>query len=282
MDDGRVAFDLLVCDTLEDAARLSEELVDINKQRQNLTEKIVKDIKNGAADMVYHGKNTIFVYDKDWKIGVLGLIAGRLSREHNKPTFALTNVGDGIVGSGRSIDAFDMIAALHAHEDLFERFGGHKQACGLTIADRDILHDMVETIDEFATEQLENVDMTPILNVDMEIDLSEVTWDFVDLLTRFEPFGMGNSQPLFLIRGARICGFDLLGKKSNHIRFSMCDGKGIAHKMMAFSKGNTWSEYLKEDLMVDVVCTIGINYWRGNKSIQMTIEDIRPAEKHLT
>jgi len=209
---------------------------------------------------------------------VAGIVAGRIRENTNRPTVLLTQ-GDGAMkGSGRSVPVFNLYEALYAQRDLFTRFGGHAMAAGLTIPAENIPK-LREALNREC--QLTEEDFRPVLNIDRELDATEVTLALSDELTRLTPFGKDNNEPLFLTRGLLAENVRVLDEKRTLI-FTLYSPGGGRVKGIAFSMNEIYAERLAEKGLtpqknggytIDVVYNVETNVYNGVTSVQMRIRD---------
>lgn len=280
VDHANIAYNLLITDDFDEAETLSNTLNETNIARQKLTEEMVRDIE---VEMEEQKDNSIlFAYREDWMMGVVGLVAGRVSEKYNKPVFLMTTTHGTIGGSGRSIREFNMIDALQEVDDLFDKYGGHKQACGFTLKNAGLIDEFKTRVGQLANKALEGKDTRPVLSIDTELSIEDTIWKLVESVESFMPFGSGNPKPLFLIKNVEIAKMQLVGSTKNHIRLLVKgENSHTMRKAIAFGIGNTWGSQLAVGDKVDIVTQIGFNEWNGNREIQLTIQDLRFSESEI-
>ena len=278
IDHANVAYELLVAKNPIDAIDLAFQLHENNKERQKMTEGYVSD----ALDQLKKAPDAPFqfVLGHGWPTGLVGLIAGRLKEKFQKPTIVMAKNNGEITGSGRSVKGFNMIEAHQGMPEFFTKFGGHPMACGFTLADPEKREEFQAALTERFVEASKNLDLTPTLNIDAEMTLEEVTWDLYDLLDKFEPFGQGNSEPQYVARGVQVVAVEPVGKDGKHGRLMVRHKTPRIRKMIGWhlcngNNGSTnWCKTLRPGDTIDVVFTISINEWNGNRELQMTIQDL--------
>lgn len=272
LDHANVAYELLMSKDPVRACELSNQLNDTNIERQNITERILQEIKSKFT--AASGNNLVCVLGDDWLAGIVGLVAGKLVEYFNKPVIVMTKSKGLITGSGRSLSSFNMIDALQKLDKYLKAYGGHKMACGFTLKDNSLYDSFIKEFDSIAGDFLKGKDLTPIVSVDMEIALNEITWEIIKELELFEPFGYGNTEPTFLIKGARVVEFMILGRQDKHMRFSF-EQDGTTRKAIAFGFGDVWGNQIRVGDLLDLVCNVGINEWNGNREIQLKVVDMK-------
>lgn len=267
MDHANLAYYLMIEEDEVKATKLAQELNQSNLDRQKLTERIVREAKAQAID---ENDSLLVFYDPSWSSGLTGLVAGRLARDYARPVFVMTKVEENIVGSGRSIPEFNIIEALQAHEDLLIKYGGHPQACGFSM-DPEKRETFVQVMKELATQKLQGVEFQSKLDIELMIDFEDISWDLVDLLERFRPYGQMNPEPLFISTGLAITSIRQVGNDGKHLKLEVSKGnkkKGA----IAFGLGNMSLELGDK---IDIVYNLSINQWNGNREIQLMIKDIK-------
>lgn len=267
MDHANLAYYLMIEEDESKATQLASDLNQSNLDRQKLTEKIVREAK---AQKVNLEEPLLAFFDPTWSSGLTGLVAGRLSRDFCRPVFVMTEVDGSIVGSGRSIPEFNIIEALQSNEEMLIKYGGHPQACGFSIA-LDNRVKFVETIKKIAVAQLKDVQFKPRLDIELTIDFEEISWELVDLLEKFHPYGQSNPEPLFMSTGLSITSIRQVGSDNQHLKLEVAKGnkrKGA----IAFGLGNMNLELGDK---IDIVYNLSINQWNGNREIQLIIKDIK-------
>jgi len=267
------SYKLLTTTSDDEAEDLAERLETLNQDRRNLTERAfsVALDKMPAQDRL---PSIVVMEDGSFTPGISGLIAGRLSEMYHRPAVVMADIGDGYVtASGRSIPEFNLVEAFTACEPMFLRYGGHSQAAGFTLL-RDKIPELTDKLGTIAEEMLESVELRPILGIDAEVNLSEITEDFLLWLAALEPFGVANRQPVFLTRNVGITDTRYMGNLGQHLRLRVRQGN-VAWTAVAFNQADKWSDGMEA---VDIVYTLSSDYWRGEKRVNLKLLDFRPAE----
>lgn len=271
---GKEAFQLLTTEDPDEATSLAMGLQDINKERRTLTDKALKQAREQA--LVQAKNDMIFVYAADWNPGIVGLIAGRICEEYYKPTMAMTRIHDTVVGSGRSVGEFNVTDSLYAAEDVLLRFGGHQQACGFTIKHYDQLSSFKELLLADAKKKMVDIDLTPFVEVDTMLTLSEATLATAKILEQFQPYGEKNPKPKFWLRKMMITALDYMGDGEKHLRIMVRhQNSPVVKKLVGFNIGQSWGKLLAVGDVIDVIVELGVNVWRGVESVQLQIIDLR-------
>ncbi|HNV96799.1 MAG TPA: single-stranded-DNA-specific exonuclease RecJ [bacterium] len=270
MDHANNAFELLKTNNLETAIKIAKELNISNTKRQDLTNKIVQDAKS-QIDCVDENTKFIFVKNEKWNLGIIGLVAGKLSQEYYRPSFVLGYDGKYWVCSCRSIDEIDIMEIILKFSDKLIRFGGHKSAAGFSIPEEN-LEFVQNVIKNELEKKLQGIELSPSLKVESEINLSDIDWNLCDWLEKFEPFGMENPEPKFLLKNCIVKEISTIGSDKSHLRITL-EQDGIIKRAVGFGFANKFSN-LKIGDKIDLVVNIGINEWNGNRNIEIYISDM--------
>lgn len=276
MDHANVAYNLMIEKNPIVARDMALEVESKNQERQKVTKEIVREIKV-IAENSFKDKKLIFVHNEHWQVGILGLIAGKIADEFNKPTVVMQKQESEFVGSLRSIPAVNIIEALEKCSDLLIRFGGHAQAAGVRVA-ADQVEKFYEKLLQIIEDQLAGKDITPEIEIDAEILASDINWDLMTEIRRMEPFGEGNDEPVFLLKNILIDDLRVVGNGSKHLKLSLRPESGSPKMFDAigFGFGDKFPELKKGD-KIDIVFNLQEDEWNGNKKIQLRLMDLQLA-----
>lgn len=267
MDHANLAYYLLNENDETKAGEFAKDLNQSNIDRQKLTEQVVSRAQQQPLNL--QDKLLIF-YQGDWPAGLTGLAAGRLVRVYNRPCIVATDNGDNIIGSGRSVEGFNITEGLKLNESLLVKFGGHPQAAGFTLA-KDNFPKLKEALISLANDKLAEANLEPKLKIELVIDFTDINWELADILAKFEPFGEANAEPLFMSEDVLVTNARRVGKDNNHWKLELVK-KDKKLGAIAFGQGN-----LQLDIghRVDIVYNVNINQWNGNREIQLIIRDLK-------
>jgi single-stranded-DNA-specific exonuclease len=267
------------------AREIAEKLDMLNRERQQVEAEIVDLVLKQCEEMAGVADRAAFVFAADgWHLGVLGIVASRLVEKLCRPVFVLSNsssvdekLGPHLSGSGRSIPGFHLLAALETMPDLFAKFGGHRQAAGLTLATGH-LAEFQKRFHEHAAGLLTADDMRPVFTADAEAAFSEFTDIHVDQLQRLGPFGFGNTAPLFYIAGAEMAGPAKAMTEGKHFNVPLRqDGRTLFCKAWNFGdRQHLFEPGRKLDLLVQVE-EDAYSRKRGYSPWCVVLKDVRPA-----
>jgi len=210
-----------------------------------------------------------------WPVGIVGTVAGKLADALGVPAMVLSDGDDCLsVGSARSVDGFDLFAALSGHRDLLVRFGGHRHAAGLTIATCDLPRLVGALSEEIVRSGIETP--APVEHrIDADFRVADLTMATVRSIDRLAPFGTGNPAPLLRLRGARVLQFTRMGADGSHLRL-VVGGPGGGVKSVMFWAGARAAE-LAGRTEVDLLATLEVDAWGGGETLGLKIVDFRPV-----
>lgn len=276
MDHASVSFKLMIEKNAAVARDMALEVESKNQERQKVTAEIVREIRIVAENM-YKDKKLIFVHNEHWQVGILGLVAGKIADEFNKPTVVLQKQDQEFVGSLRSIPQINIIEALEKCSDLLIRFGGHAQAAGVRVAPGKI-EKFYEKLSQIIEKELQGKDIIPELEIDAEIKAQDINWDLVSELKKMEPFGEGNVEPVFLMKGMLIQDLRIVGNGSKHLKLALRsrDGGPKIFDAIGFGFGDKLPD-LKNGDRIDIVFNLQEDEWNGNKKIQLKLVDLKTS-----
>lgn len=263
--------ELLLGSDPQKSALIAEELDAANAERQAV-ERAILDEAIGLVESsgTYPARRSIVLASPNWHQGVVGIVASRLVERYHRPTIliALDEDGNG-KGSGRSIPGFHLLNALMNCSDFLLRFGGHQYAAGVGLKVEN-LDRFTECFEAFACKMLANVDLVPVLNIDASVSSADVSYSLITELKRLEPFGAGNPEPNFMMRGVRVLERRVVGEK--HLKLKI-DCGGTAFSGIAFGQSDC-----STDGMLDIAFVPELNVWNNSTTIQLRIKNMRQME----
>ena len=281
METGRMAVDLLTATEESEAMRIAGEINEYNNERKSIDREITRE----ALEMVQSGGSlsnghATIVYDPSWHKGVVGIVASRLVEAFYKPTIVLTKSNGLITGSARSVHGFDLYGAIESCSDLLENFGGHIYAAGLTLKEEN-LKEFCERIDAYVGNTISSEMLTPVIYIDTKLNFSRITPKFFRILKQFQPFGPGNSAPVFMAENVYDNGNGRkVGAEGSHMKLELIqEEQPYRHiSAIAFNKSSHF-EHIKAGNPVDICYSIVENYYRGIATLPLRIKDIRDREE---
>jgi single-stranded-DNA-specific exonuclease len=270
------AFRALICEDEVEAIELARELHAANAARQRASEEMYRAAREQIGDP---GDRALLTAVGDgWSAGLVGLVAGKLANELGRPVLVGGYDGEKIVGSGRSIPAFNIMHALAAASEHLDRFGGHPQACGFSTNGRERFARAVERMTVVAEEELKQTSRSPILHLDAVFSLRDINVELSETLARLEPFGEGNPEPVFFLPHLTVAGVDTVGVDGKHGRVLVRSATdGVTRRMIGFGLGARVRS-LRPGVTIDTAVSLGMNEWNGNRELQIKLIDFRVAE----
>ena len=272
---GAEAVRLLISKDLDEARAKAQDINSYNTERKDFDQKTTEDaLAQLAADPDNENHYTTVVYSPDWHKGVVGIAASRLTETYYRPTIVLTMGEDGLIsGSARSAGGFDIYTAIDSCRDLLTHFGGHRFAAGLSLQPQH-LDEFKRRFEEYVKEHILPEQRRPIIEIEQELSLSDITPEFFNILRHLEPFGPGNPRPLFLTRHLINNRYTKrVGKEGEHLRLDVTD-RTAAITGIAFHHGDK-ALHLQNGRAVDVCYELDENTYNGVRSIQMMVTDIK-------
>lgn len=267
------ALRLLCTKNAERARTLAALLGSTNKERQLLTEESVvhaRKLYEEELKITASTSKLIFIHDASYNQGVIGLIAGKLVEEYYKPAIVVSRGEEFSKASIRSISGFNIIEALHTCDDILVNCGGHPMAAGFTVETSKLellkkrLHDLA---DATITEDL----LLREVHIDCELDPVDISWELYEAMRQFEPFGLGNPQPTFVLRGITVYDVRLLGSGGKHIKLRFSEN--LACECIGFNMGQ-WYPQLYKGARIDIAFTVDKNSWNNTDTLQLKLKDI--------
>ena len=284
MESGRMAVDLLTASNVTDAVRIGNAINEHNNERKNIDRRITQE----ALEMVESGKclssgKATIVYNPQWHKGVVGIVASRLVEAYYKPTIVFTMSQEGLVtGSARSVHGFDLYDAIESCADLLENFGGHLYAAGLTLKEEN-LPAFCERIEKHISGTIIPEMQTPVVDIDTMLNFSQITPKFLRILKQFQPFGPGNSAPVFRTDNVYDNGMGRkVGAEGGHLKLELIQESQPYHHIsaIAFNMADYFN-HIKAGNPIDVCYSIVENYYRGTSSTQLRVKDLRERDEMI-
>ena len=265
-----IALELILTDDAERAKELAAELEELNRERQAVEDRIVREAVAlvEALPAKASRRRGYVLWSEDWHEGVIGIVASRLVERFNRPVVLVAGSGDGWKGSGRSIGSFDLHGALAACAAHLERFGGHRAAAGLSILPEN-LEPFAEAFAAHADAVLEEQDLVPVTTVDAVVSGRDLTLGLAQELEQLAPFGLGNPDVTLLVPACQAVSPATVGE-GKHLRFRVRQHGHDAGSAIAFGQGSQLDR-LRADGRFDVACRLKENHWNGTVAPQLVV-----------
>jgi single-stranded-DNA-specific exonuclease len=281
-------LNLLLCSDRQEAKQMAQEIHNLNTERKNMTllgvEEAVATIENSSLKK----DKVLVVYRQNIHESIAGIIAGKVREKYNVPTFILTDSENGVKGSGRSIEEYNMFEELQKCKELLTRFGGHPMAAGFSLE-----HDNVDVLRKQLNDlaMLSDDDLIPKVYIDARIPISEINIGIVDELMLLEPYGKGNSKPLFADKNITISRGTVLGAKRNVLKLRLFSNSKQYIDCIYFGNIQVFDAYIIEkfgeqelkrmyageinNIKLDLVFNVDVNEYNGNRSVQLVMQYYR-------
>lgn len=271
---GNHAVELLSEFDFDQAVQFASEIEKYNVDRKELDKQITIEALNQIQDNAEDKRFSTVVYHESWHKGVIGIVASRLIETYYRPTLVFTKSGDKLAASARSVKGFDVYNALEACSEHLEQFGGHMYAAGLTLKEENY-QNFKNAFEEIVKNTIHEDSLMPEIQVDAEIELSDITPRFIRIIKQFEPFGPLNMTPVFLTKNLIDTGFGKkIGQAEEHIRLFVKQNNSEGIAAIGFGIGNKLDLTTNRQHFQAVYC-IDENEWNGNVSLQLRLKDIK-------
>ncbi|MBS6729815.1 MAG: single-stranded-DNA-specific exonuclease RecJ [Lachnospiraceae bacterium oral taxon 082] len=270
LENALVALNMFMSESSDEANEYAMHLKELNDDRKDLTAMNVK-VAVELAEREYADDDILVIYLENCHESIAGIIAGRVREALGKPTIILTDAfgEDGMIkGSGRSIESYNMFEALYEVKDIFEKFGGHHMAAGMSLK-KDRLDEFRKRLNK--NSKLTKEDFIQKIWIDVPLPFSYISLDFVRELEKLEPYGNKNEKPKFARKGIKILSKNILGKNKNVVKMVLEDDDGTRLDGIYFCDGEAFFEELKGNNEIDIIYYPDINEYGGRESLQVII-----------
>ena len=288
LDTAGRAIELLMETDNAKALAMANELVELNGQRKTMTQTGIDKAKEQIESTSLINDRVLVIYIPELHESLAGIVAGRIRETYNKPVLVITDAEEGAKGSGRSIPAYNMFEELTAVKDVFTKFGGHPMAAGISLPTEKI-DELRERLNQNCT--LTEDDMQEIIKIDCDMPLSYITDKLIDSIDMLAPFGTGNSKPLFALKNIPIQKMAYMGKEGQYLRMSLQTENGGNMTGLMFRGVEDFEQAIidkygetawqglfsgsNSNVAMDIVYEPSINEFRGNRSVQIIVENFK-------
>ncbi|MBS3198447.1 single-stranded-DNA-specific exonuclease RecJ [Turicibacter bilis] len=268
MDEAALSVECLIAEGEGEAKLIADQIESFNSERQKVTQKVLEEATKLVDAKTLAKKKVVILYSPHWHEGILGIVAGRLAKQWQKAVFVVTDDHEGYIkGSARAVEGYHLFELLNECQDLIERFGGHALAAGITFAPENL-----QALEDKMNELLQEVEVTPSLQVDLSLPLSDLNVSFVEQLSILAPFGEGNRPPVIELKNVYVKNVKPIGNKLQHLKFTLYQDKHSVDAI-AFNQAPL-AMYLTPDTLFSFVGEVKINEWNGNRSVQFHFIDV--------
>jgi single-stranded-DNA-specific exonuclease len=275
LDHAMLGVQLLTTESPAEAQQLADRLEQLNRERQ----KIEADLMSEAIEAVQEQElpPALVLASRRWHVGVVGIAAARLVERFHRPTIVIAIDEQGIgKGSARTIGSFDLYKGLAACRDLVEAFGGHPSAAGVTVRESR-LDEFRDRFSSVVAAWAQGAATVPMLHVDAEVLLSDVTAKLIAEIGTFHPFGAGNPEPTFAVKGLEVMDSRTVGEK--HLKMTVRQGRSMPFDSIGFGMKSLVDRGIPARVPVDLAFFPEFNHWNGYDRIQLRIRDVRISDR---
>ncbi len=278
MDSANTAVDLLLAENYKDVENLAKSLDGHNSKRRTtdlkITAEAIEMIKKDES--LKNAKSTV-LFKPDWHKGVIGIVASRCVDKYYRPTIILTESNGKATGSARSVEGFDIYQAIEECSDLLDQYGGHMYAAGLTM-EVEKVPEFRERFEKIVAKRINDEQLKRLIDIDTELDLAEVDWDFYEIISKMAPFGPGNPMPVFVSHNLQTYGLSRVLKKE-HLKFYVQPnpepGRNHARIMEAIGWGMAeYEKFVNSGMPFSIAYYIEENNYRNKTTLQLRVKDI--------
>jgi single-stranded-DNA-specific exonuclease len=274
MDDARKAIQMFIEQDFKKAIEFAQMLQDDNVDRREADSSITSEaLAIIEGDIILEKRKSTVLYQPHWHKGVIGIVASRLIEHFYRPTIVLTNSGDIVAGSARSIPGFNIHEGLDQCKDLLLGFGGHYFAAGMTLNPENVMA-FSERFEQIVADSVAEECFTPELRINAEVNFTDLNQSFYNILLQMEPFGPENHMPVFVARGVKNDGRSKIVKEK-HIRFSLSQ-RGRTITGIGFNMFDKF-DIVQQQKPFDIVFTLNENEWNNEKNLQLKVIDLQQS-----
>ncbi len=268
IDHANQSFRLLNTASLTEAQELADTLMGLNKKRQAMVDEMMREVVVGMPKPVPY---LLFAGSKKWNAGVLGLVAGKVKEKYQRPTVLYSDQGSTSKASARSVEGFDIVEAFAHCAEYLDQFGGHPMAGGFSFDARNAAA-VQQCLQNYAEGALRGKDLTPIVRIDATLALQDVLVENIEEVSKLEPFGRDNAEPVFVVRNATILEARTMGKSEQHMKLKL-EQDGAKTEAIAFNYAQIGAAPRAGD-RVDLVATLSLNEWGNMRRAELKVIDL--------
>ena len=270
----QTSFELLITKNKKEAKEYAQILNEVNKERQRETDRFIKKAQKKIKKDKLDKLKIILISGDEWPQGLTGLIASKLKDQFNRPVFIFSKGKKEAKGSARSIDGFHLAEVLLESQKLIKKGGGHAKAAGIQIKNEK-LKEFYDHLLQLAEQKISKKDLMPKIEIDAQIELTNINWQNYKLIDSLEPYGLANPRPKFLAKNLEIIQVKTMGNGEKHLSLILASGSQSI-RAVYFSGGEIFSKIKRGDL-IDAVFSIEVNDFSGQPKLELHLEDVRLA-----
>lgn len=278
LKDAKMVVKLLTTDNKREIEIISKELISKNNERKVLQEKIIADVEENIQKNSLNDNYVIVDYSPEYHHGVIGIVASKIIDTYYKPTVIMEvkEDEDVAVASARSIEGFNLIEALQTMPELFLKFGGHAGAAGFTIPVKNI-KSFIKKINDYAKKKLDENDFVKLINIDKEIPIQKVSYEFYQIIDLLKPFGFGNPNPTFAVKNIILENIKHIGQNKNHLMFNIKKNGFTSRNAVWFGAGSNFKD-LNQNIFYDLAFKLKVEDYMDKSYTKVYVDDIKNSE----
>ena len=284
----RKGLEMLLCKNIDDAIPLARELAQLNAERKSMTQEGIEEVCAAIENTDIKNDKVFIIYNKNIHESIAGIIAGKIREKYNVPTLVLTDSENGVKGSGRSIEEYNMFEELLACRDLLDKFGGHPMAAGLSLP-----YENIELLRRAMNENtvLTEDDLVPKLYIDAQVPIETISLSMAQEISILEPYGKGNSKPVFADKNVAVTRATVIGANKNVLKLKLSKKTGKSIDAIYFGNIEDFDNYIAtkfgeneknlmyegkiNNVVLDLAFNIDINQYNNMKSVQLVLQNFR-------
>lgn len=284
----RKGLEMLLCKNIDEAIPLARELAQLNAQRKSMTQEGIEEVCAAIESSDIKNDKVFIVYNNNIHESIAGIIAGKIRERYNVPTLVLTDSENGVKGSGRSIEEYNMFEELLACRDLLDKFGGHPMAAGLSLP-----YENIELLRRAMNENttLTEDDLVPKLYIDAQVPIETISLSMAQEISILEPYGKGNSKPVFADKNVAVTRATVIGANKNVLKLKLSKKTGKSIDAIYFGNIEDFDSYIAtkfgeneknlmyegkiNNVVLDLAFNIDINQYNNMKSVQLVVQNFR-------
>jgi single-stranded-DNA-specific exonuclease RecJ len=267
------ALELLLTEDQDRGTELAKQLAEENRKRQQVEQDIYLEAERLIAEIDLDTERVIVLASENWHAGVIGIVAAKIVEKYYRPTVLIALEQQEGKGSARSITGFDLYQALDKCKDLLAKFGGHQMAAGISIAAENISK-FKQQINSYAQQILTEDDLVPVIKIDRQVSLAEVSVKLAEEMDLLAPFGYGNPKPVLACANASIINWARVGKEQNHLKVTVCQ-EDTSHDAIGFNLAQ-YHQLAAAAHSISLAFGVEKNFWQGQEQLRLTLKDLKP------
>ncbi|MDR3306129.1 MAG: single-stranded-DNA-specific exonuclease RecJ [Endomicrobium sp.] len=276
MHKGKLSVELLMTKDVLKAKSLYSEIIKLNENRRYLQFENIKQFKHLLKEQCNpESDKVLIVKASNLDHGVTGIVASQMVKSYAKPVFLFITDGKEAIGAVRSVEGFDVVAALESVKDILIKYGGHSQAAGFTLEDSKS-DEFIKRICEYTDKNLKKTSFLNTILIETELRISDITVDYYRQVEMMQPFGIGNLQPVFCIKRVTPTEISVFGSRGEHLKFKISQ-KGSRNVVAIFWGESKLAKFVQSETFLDIAFNIDLTERSDNKTAQLRVLDIKPS-----